>query len=202
MTSVLPFQQHLTFEQFLEYCPEDGRYELIDEAIVRILATRPHEDVADFIQECFRDEVSRLQLNYKVSNRIVLATSKLDGTEQGRHPDVSVVDLDQWRSNRLAYTALREPIQLVVEVVSTNWEDDDIDKLDEYQRLGIREYWIVDYLAVGRRELLGNPKRPSVFVYQLDHNGEYQVNRFQGSEQIVLPMFPELSLTIEQILAV
>ena len=155
--------------------------------------------MADFIQECFRDEVSRSQLNYKVSNRIVLATSKLDGTEQGRHPDVSVVDLDQWRSNRLAYTALREPIQLVVEVVSTNWEDDYIDKLDEYQRLGIREYWIVDDLAVGRRELLGNPKRPSVFVYQLDQNGEYQVNRFQGSEQIVSPTFPTLSLTIEQI---
>lgn len=58
---------------------------------------------------------------------------------------------------------------------------------------------LVDDLAVGRRELLGNPKRPSVFVYQLDQNGEYQVNRFQGSEQMVSPTVPTLSLTIEQI---
>jgi Uma2 family endonuclease len=28
-----------------------------------------------------------------------------------------------------------------------NWDNDYIDKLDEYQRLGILEYWIVDYLA-------------------------------------------------------
>lgn len=202
MTSVLPLQQKLTFEQFLDHYPDDGRYELIDGKIVRILATRHHEDVADFIQECFGDEVRRLQLNYKVSNRIVLATSKPDGTEQGRHPDVSVVDLEQWRANRSAYTALREPIQLVVEVVSTNWEDDYIDTLDEYQRLGIQEYWIVDYLAIGSRELLGNPKRPSVFVYQLDPSGAYQVNRFQGSERISSLTFPELSLTIEQIVAV
>jgi Uma2 family endonuclease len=77
----------------------------------------------------------------------VLATLTKDGKEQGRHPDVSVVSLEVWRSNRFAYSALREPIQLAVEVVSTNWEDGYIDKLDEYQRLGIAEYWIVDYLV-------------------------------------------------------
>ncbi|WP_448561002.1 Uma2 family endonuclease [Trichothermofontia sp.] len=53
---------------------------------------------------------------------------------------------------------MREPIQLVVEVVSTNWEDDYIDKLDKYDRLDISEYWIVDYLALGSRRYLGNPK--------------------------------------------
>jgi Uma2 family endonuclease len=138
MTSVL--SSKLTFEKFLEHCPEDGRYELVDGKIVRILATRRHEDVADFIQDCFNAQIRQSQLNYKASGRIGLATSKADGIEQGRHPDVGVIDLDQWRSNRAAYSALREPIQLVVEIVSTNWEDDYIDKLDEYQRLGVREY--------------------------------------------------------------
>lgn len=192
-------RQKLTFAQFLEQCPEAGRYELIDGEIVRILATRQHEDVADYIQESFNDQVRQLQLNYKVSGRIVLATINRNGTEQGRHPDVSVIDLDQWRADRSAYTAFREPIQLVVEVVSTNWEDDYVDKLDEYQRLGIREYWIVDYLAIGSRELLGNPKVASVFIYRLEETGQYQMRRFQGNEQIVSPTFPELNLTVEQI---
>ncbi len=62
-----------------------------------------------------------------------------DFEEQGRHPDVSVVDKTLWDSNPAAYTAFREPLQLAVEVVSTNWEDDYIDKLDEYQRLGISD---------------------------------------------------------------
>jgi Uma2 family endonuclease len=195
-----PIRQKLTFEQFLEQCPEDGRYELVDGELVRILATRRHENVADFIEDAFKDEVKRLNLNYKVSGRIVLATISKAGAEQGRHPDASVVDKTLWDANPSAYTALREPIQLVVEVVSTNWEDDYIDKLDEYQRLGIAEYWVVDYLAIGSREYLGNPKEPSVFVYVLNADGVYQHTRFQGAERIVSPTFPELNLTVAQIL--
>jgi Uma2 family endonuclease len=167
---------------------------------VRILATRQHDDVADFIAKQLDKEVDRLSLNYKVSGRIVLATLTKDGKEQGRHPDVSVVSLELWRSNRFAYSALREPIQLAVEVVSTNWEDDYIDKLDEYQRLGIAEYWIVDYLAIGSRNYLGNPKVPTVLVYQLDANGVYHFTGYKGSDRIVSPTFPELELTVEQIL--
>lgn len=199
MTSTVESKQKLTFEQFIEQYPEDGRYELVDGAVVRILATRQHEDVADFIEDALKDEVSRLKLNYKVSNRIVLATSKKNGLEQGRQPDVSVVDRDLWQSNRSAYTALREPLQLAVEVVSTNWEDDYIDKLDEYQRMCISEYWIVDYLAIGSRDRLGNPKLPSVFVYVLDELGNYQHTRFQGADRIISPTFTELNLTIDQI---
>lgn len=193
-------QQKLTFAQFLEQYPEDGRYELADGDIVRILATRQHEDIADLIADAMKTENQLRHLNYKVSNRIVLATQAPNGKEQGRNPDVSVIDRDQWRADRMAYTAWREPIQLAVEVVSTNWEDDYIDKLDEYQRLGISEYWIVDYLAIGSRTYLGNPKTPTVFVYLLGENQVYRPTAFKGDDQILSRTFPELSLTMNQIL--
>ncbi|MCZ0905316.1 Uma2 family endonuclease, partial [Microcoleus sp. HI-ES] len=83
--------------------------------------------------------------------------------------DVGVVKASVWNSNVRGYGALTEPIQLAVEVTSTNWEDDYVDKLDEYQRLGICEYWIVDYLAIASRAYLGNPKIPTVFVYSLEN---------------------------------
>jgi Uma2 family endonuclease len=73
-------------------------------------------------------------------------------------------------------------------------------KLDEYQRLGIAEYWIVDYLAIGSREYLGNPKEPSVFVYKLNTEGLYERDLFQGADWIVCPTFPELNLTVAQVL--
>lgn len=60
----LASQRNLTFEQFLEQYPEDGFYELVDREIVRILATRQHEDIADFMAEAMKIEVSRHQLNY------------------------------------------------------------------------------------------------------------------------------------------
>ncbi|HEY9701593.1 MAG TPA: Uma2 family endonuclease, partial [Allocoleopsis sp.] len=91
------------------------------------------------------------------------------------------------------------PILLAVEVVSTNWDDDYLDKLDEYQRLGIKEYWIVDYLAIGGREHLGNPKFPTIFVYVLKENNQYEKTMFRDDENIISATFPELQLTPNQI---
>jgi Uma2 family endonuclease len=193
-------QQDLDFEQFLSQCPEDSRYELVDGKMVRILATRQHYDVAWLILKGFDREIDRLGLNYIVNDIVAVLTTNKKGKEQGRHPDVSVVDRTVWRSNREDYRGMREPIQLAVEVVSTNWEDDYIDKLDEYERLGIPEYWIVDYLAVGSRTYLGDPKLPSVFVFTLDSEGKYQFTRFQNEDVIISSTFPELKLTVAQIL--
>jgi Uma2 family endonuclease len=193
-------QNKLTFDQFLVECPDDGRYELVNGEIVEMNATRNHDDVADFALDSFKDEIRRLSLNYAVKNTAVIRTVNQAGIEQGRRPDVSVIDRDLWRSNRSAYSALREPIQLAVEVTSTNWEDDYIDKVDEYQRLGIPEYWIVDYLAIGSRDFLGNPKVPTVFVYLLDAEGNYQKSAFQGSDRILSRTFPELAMTAEQVM--
>ncbi len=194
--------QKLTFDQFLVECPEDGLYELVNGEIVEMNATRNHDDVADFSADSFKNEIQRLSLNYVVKNTAVIRTVSKAGIEQGRKPDVSVVDRDLWRSNRSAYSALQEPIQLAVEVTSTNWDDDYIDKLDEYQRLGIPEYWIVDYLAIGSREFLGNPKVPTIFVHLLDADGNYQTTAFKGSDRIVSRTFPELTLTAEQVMNV
>lgn len=192
-------QQKLTFDQFLDQCPEEGFYELVDGEIVEVRSTRNHDDVADFIADSFKDEIKRLSLNYVVKNTAVIRTLTKDGTEQGRKPDVSVINWDVWRSNRSDYNALEKPIQLAVEVTSTNWDDDYIDKLDEYQRLGISEYWIVDYLAIASREYLGNPKVPTIFVFLLDAEGKYQRTQFRGDERIVSRTFPELTLMAEQV---
>ena len=196
-------KQMLSFEQFVKQLPdEEGRYELVNGEIVRILPIRLHETLAEFLSDAFKDEVKRLKLNYWVSGRIVVRTLTQNGKEQGRNPDVSVVDKTVWDSAPFAYSALIEPLQLAVEIVSTNWEDDYIDKLEEYQRLGISEYWIVDYLALGSRNYLGNPKEPTVFVYLLDENGVYQMTAYRGSDRIISRTFPELALTAEQVLDV
>jgi Uma2 family endonuclease len=189
----------LTFDRFLEECPEDGSYELVDGEILEMRATRGHDSVADFLLFTFNDEVRRLNLDFVVKNKLVLRTITKNGQEQGRNPDVSVVDKQVWRSNPAAYSALETPIQLAVEVTSTNWDDDYIDKLDEYKRLGIPEYWIVDYLAIASRDYLGKPKVPTIFVYQLVESGKYHGTAFTRDQWIISPTFPELALTAAQV---
>ncbi len=72
----------------------------------------------------------------------------------------------------------------MVEVVSTNRKDDYVDKVEEYQGLGIPEYWIVD----GRDSI--------VSVLLLD-DGRYHRTEFRGSERIISRVFPMLALTAE-----
>jgi Uma2 family endonuclease len=193
----------LTFDQFLKMCPEYGHFELIDGEIVEICEmafTRNHDDVGEFVDRRFYREVERLSLNYVIKRAIPIRTIDQQGNERGRIPDLSVIDATIWRSNRGDYRGLRETIQLAVEVISTNWEDDYIDKFEEYERIGIPEYWIVDYLAIASREFLGNPKVPTVFVNLLDKNGKYQTTRFTGDDKIISRTFSELDLTATQIL--
>ncbi|PSB00990.1 Uma2 family endonuclease [Merismopedia glauca] len=190
----------LSFTEFLEEYPDGcGIYELVDGEIVQVEATRAHKNVARFLLFAFNDEIRRLELDYIVDKDVVIKTMTAEGKERGRNPDVSVVSASLWNANALAYGAILEPLQLAVEVVSTNWEDDYIDKLDEYQRLGISEYWIVDYLAIASRSYLGYPKVPTISIYQLQGN-QYQVQRYIGSDRIMSPTFPDLALTVEQII--
>ncbi|GET40908.1 Uma2 family endonuclease [Microseira wollei] len=189
----------LTFAEFLEQYPDGyGIFELVNGEIVRVESTRAHKNVARFLMLSFNDEIRRLNLDYIADQTVLIRTFTANGQEQGRNPDVSVVSASLWNSNVTAYGALIEPIQLAVEVTSTNWDDDYVDKLDEYQRLGIREYWIVDYLAIASRSYLGNPKVPTVFVYQLV-DGQYQTTSFRRNDRIISPTFPKLEITVDQV---
>lgn len=195
-----PAGKRLTFEQFIQELPdEEGHYELVNGQIMRTLPTRRHETIAEFITDCFKDEVKRLKLNYFVSGRIIIKTQNTAGEESGRHPDVTVVDKTAWDSHPTAYSAFLEAPQLSVEVVSTNWEDDYIDKLEEYRLLGITEYWIIDYQAIASRSYLGNPKQPTVFVYTLQADQSYGMQSYQDNSLILSATFPELKLTPQQI---
>jgi Uma2 family endonuclease len=190
-----------SFEEFLKQCPEEGRFEWVNGEMIEMVNTREHIDVAAFLTKILDREVDRLKLSYVVRQEVYLRTPVAMGKTQGRIPDVSVIDQEQWRSNRGDLGALTEPVQLVIEIVSTNWETDYFDKLEEYQRLGIREYWIVDYLAIGSRDILGEPKEPTISIYTLNEEGMYDRQGFQGEQNLISITFPELSLTPAQIFA-
>ncbi|VXD22514.1 conserved hypothetical protein [Planktothrix serta PCC 8927] len=86
----------------------------------------------------------------------------------------------------------------MIEVVSTNWRDDYAHKMIDYEALGIPEYWIIDYLGLGGSRYIGSPKQPTLSVYQLIE-GEYQIKLFREDQRIESVVFPELTLTAQQI---
>jgi Uma2 family endonuclease len=66
------------------------------------------------------------------------------------------------------------------------------------EEMGIQEYWIIDYEALGGKRFIGDSKQPTISVYQLI-DGEYNITQFRNNDQIISPIFPTFNLTANQI---
>jgi Uma2 family endonuclease len=192
----------MSFEAFLAWYPDDGRrYELIQGAVVEMLPTGPHEDIGGFLGAELSFEIRRRQLPYSIP-RTCLIRPQAEGS--GYIPDVVVLNRDFLKQESLWPTAsviqAGKTAPLVIEVVSTNWRDDYGHKLVEYEAMGIAEYWLVDFRALGAVRHIGKPKQPTITICQLEGE-EYQIRRFVAGEKLVSVAFPQLNLTTDQVFA-
>ena len=192
----------VTFDEFIAWYPDspEYRYELHNGVIVEMpLGTGDHSNVAGFIAGELFLEIRRQQLPYLVPKEYIV---KSVNDKSGYSPDVLILDrpalLNEPRWKQESIITMGSSVRLAVEVVSTNWRDDYGYKLVDYEALGIGEYWIVDYLGLGGRRYIGNPKRPTLSVYELV-DGEYQVKQFREDDRIESPTFSQLSLTAKQV---
>ena len=194
----------LTFDEFIARYGDNERYELIDGELTDMEPTGPHEEVAAFVLRKVNVEIDRLNARWFTPARCLI---KSLGTATAFRPDVVVLDKAEvakeplWQDEPVI--TLGTSIKLVVEVVSTNWQNDYARKVEDYSTIGIQEYWVVDYLGLGGRDYIGSPKQPTISVYQLmaGQNRYPKPTQFRGSDRIFSATFPELVLTAEQIFA-
>ncbi len=189
----------VSFTEFLEWKPDGGNYELHRGVITEMQPRGKHEEIIGFLATEFALEFRRLKLPYLIPKQALV---KVANYETGYSPDVLILNQDNLINESLwdKYSTVqtKKSIPLVVEIVSSNWRDDYLTKVRDYEEIGINEYWIVDYLGLGGRRYIGYPKQPTISIYSLV-DGEYQVNLFRQDDVIVSPSFPELNLTAEQI---
>ena len=198
-------QKTLSFEEFLNWDDESGRsFELVNGVAMPLSEpTAKHEDVVDGLCRLLVDHCQSLNLPYVPRQSKQVRLNAIPGeSESSRKADIVVFAKEEWARMRQssASAAAYIPPPLAIEVVSTNWRDDYRIKLNEYETLGILEYWIVDYAGLGGVQYIGSPKQSTVTINRLI-DGEYQALRYQGEATIISPMFPQLVLTIAQIVA-
>lgn len=194
--------ERLTFDQFLaQYPDEGGRYELINGAIVEMRPIGSHEKVAALIARKLDIEIERLSLPYFMPRTCLVKPVDREGN--GYLPDIIVLDEQTVEADpywqKQSSISIGSSARLIIEVVSTNWQDDYLTKLAEYEKLGIPEYWIVDYKALGGTRYIGSPKTPTIWIYERVGDEYSAGKRFQGTDQIQSLTFPELRLTVEQV---
>lgn len=194
-------QRLLSVDEFLVRYGGDNRYELIDGEVFDLEPTGLHEEVAAFITAKMCVQIDDAGLPWFVLQRGLLRPVQSGMT--AFRPDVVVVDQTELLKEPLwseqSILTLGSSIRCVVEVVSSNWQNDYARKLEDYAVLGIPEYWIVDYAGLGGTQYTGKPKQPTLSLCKLVE-GEYVIQPLRGNQIVASSTFPGLLLTAEQVL--
>jgi len=163
-------QVPLSFDEFLNWYPDasDVHYELRRGVILQMPKPKgKHSEITGFIIKKLNYSIDQMHHSWFVPRECILKISN----DTGYEPDIAVVDrplLDQEPKWNSASTITQgKTVTLVVEVVSTNWRDDYVHKMSDYECMGIQEYWIVDYLGLGGRRYIGFPKKPTPTICTL-----------------------------------
>ncbi|MFN5891694.1 MAG: Uma2 family endonuclease [Dolichospermum sp.] len=198
----IPIQpQLLSFGDFIVRYGDSNRYELIDGEVFDLEPTGYHEEVSAFTTTKICAQIDAIGLNWFVLQRGLLRPSNLGIT--AFRPDVMVIDRNELAKELLwndqSILTLGSSIKFVMEVVSSNWQNDYARKVEDYAILGIPEYWIADYAGLGGTRHIGKPKQPTLSICTLV-KGEYEIQQIRGNQPITSPTFPNFKLTAEQVL--
>jgi Uma2 family endonuclease len=195
-----------SFDEFIRWYPENAevRYELHDGVIVEMPKPKgKHSNLTGSLIEQLLISIRQMGKGgiWTIPRESIVKPKR---EQAGYEPDIIVLNQEtlaaepRWQSESIIQNS--DSVKLIVEVVSTNWRDDYYNKLRDYEEMGIEEYWILDYNALGPRKFIGNPKQPTLFVCTLV-DGEYQMNPFTENMIIGSPTLPQFSLSAQQIFA-
>jgi Uma2 family endonuclease len=151
----------MTWEEFLEWAPDEGQSEWVDgKGIAYVSNSTRHVDVEGFLLVLLRHFV----LVYGLGRVFASAALMRDSTRPaGRMPDVLVVRTENL--NRIHNRWVDGPADLAVELISEDSvRRDTIDKFDEYRRLGVKEYLLIDT----------RPGQQHFQFFRLDPDGKYR----------------------------
>ncbi len=179
--------QRLTFEEYLAYDDgTDNHYELVDGLLVLMNPPRiEHYLIVDFLDTVFRSEIQQLSQPWLTFRETGVRT----GFSKSRLTDLCIVTRDQARELLGQSAVFQTAPRLIVEVVSPDSIARDYRyKRSEYAAIEVPEYWIVDPLET----------RVTLLLWE---EGLYEETIFVGEQTISSPTLPNLTLTVDQILA-
>ena len=183
--TVTNLTKKFTFDEYLNYDNgTDNRYEFVDgELLLMNPPMARHSLIIRLISKILESEIERLTLDWLTLTDIGVRTS----INRARIPDLSLVTREQIQPYIDISAVLETPPILVIEVVSPESVNRDYRyKRSEYAAAGISEYWIID---------TGEKK---VTILQLVE-GFYEEKVYTNNQQIVSLIFPELTITVEQL---
>jgi Uma2 family endonuclease len=171
----------MSYEDYLLWSTEDKHAEWVDgEVIIHMPPTEIHQALLVFLVRLLGTFLS-----WRGLGKLMVAPFEMKLSPRGpsRQPDLLFVSVEHL--DRLTPQRLDGPADLVVEIVSTDSvRRDRFDKLHEYARAGVREYWVLD----------PRPGKLRADFLQLDATGEYALVATEDDERYASAVLPGLWL--------
>ncbi|MSV27808.1 MAG: Uma2 family endonuclease [Bryobacterales bacterium] len=160
--------------------PDEGFWEVVDgRAILLPPPSLEHQIVSHRLTRVFDNQLEALKCGYVLVTLNVFIPMPLSSHDQAR---TRVPDLIVFRDEPHRYLEAGNPPELVIEILSTKRGNvEHTEKIDDYARAGIGEYWIVDpfnrtievyWLEEGEYSLVStattSPIRPRAFPISID----------------------------------
>ncbi|NJO77734.1 MAG: Uma2 family endonuclease [Cyanobacteria bacterium RM1_2_2] len=179
-----------SFEEYLEY--DDGTdclYELFNGELIEVPPESGFNvEIANFLFAIFLPIVGHRRIR---GHGLEL---EVRGEPRNRFPDLTILrqeHIQQLARRNTVRLSMAAPL-LVVEVVSSGelqQNRDYVAKRNQYQDIGIPEYWLID------------PAPQTITVLQLQAGVYGEVGVFRAADRLLSPQFPDLTLTAEQVLS-
>jgi Uma2 family endonuclease len=138
--------QKMTFEEFLAWDggDETKHWEWVDgEVIQKVTVSARHSQILSFLITLLAGLIDARELGMVLFDPFVMY---LSARRSGRAPDLLFIRTEN--KDKLRDNYFEGPADLVIEIVSPgSTKTDYLLKRAEYQRGGVREYWIIDPLS-------------------------------------------------------
>lgn len=150
----------ISYRKFLEWNGEEGWFEWVDGEVIEMSnPSLRHQDLSGFLTAILRVFVEVKKYGIVISAPFQI---KFDFRPSGRQPDIMFV------SNENLYRVEKQYVDgtadLIIEIVSPeSLARDTQDKFEEYEKAGVKEYWIIDY------------RRRTANFYNPDEDGKYKL---------------------------
>lgn len=152
--------RYITFEEYLEMDVEGAYLEWIDGKVIGFMANNlQHQRIGSFLEMTMKFYVEINSLGEIVRGDFAM---KLEKLKRGREPDLIFVS--KKRAGLLKHKHLNGAADIAIEIVSPeSVERDHETKFGEYEKAGIKEYWLID------------PEKKQAKFYRLSKSGFYQL---------------------------
>jgi len=167
-------------DDYMEHYAEQ-RCEWVKGVVYQVApATLSHNLIIDYLYDLLRYYFRNTHIGKVVRSPFVM---RLDDVESRREPDLFVVL--NTNTNPMTETYIDGPADIAIEIVSPGSISTDYGaKFEEYEKGGVPEYWIFDWV------------REVAFFYRLNEEKLYKLQSLDEDQNYRTPLLPELVLHI------